>query len=162
MGNYFSKLVDYEKDLRIMFDIYPTINYENNSDNNLLEKNKRFKKYIQKKIQRLIHRLTNMQICIPETQFRINCDVNITENKIYYKIYMTIEFIIPKPVINNEHDTLKVITYKLLEKTIMDRFARDIENKINIKIDKNNFIYLNSGAIRNLEIYQPVTTTIQH
>ena len=101
-----------------------------------------------------------MQICIPENQFRINCDVNIKENKIYYKIYIIVEFIIAKPVINNEHDNPTVITYKLLEKTIMDRFTHDIENKINIKIDKNNFIYLNSGAIRNLEIYQPRHITL--
>jgi len=155
MGNYFSKLVDYEKDLRIMFDIYPTINYENNSNNNLLEKNKKFKNYIQKKIQRSIHKLTNMTICIPENQFAINCDVNIKENKIYYKIYMTIEFISP-----NEHATPITITYKLLEKAIMDRFTRDIQNKLNIKIDTNNFIHLTNGSIRNLEIHQPVVTTL--
>jgi hypothetical protein len=149
MGNYFSKLVDYERDLHIMFDIYPTINYENNSGNNLLEKNKRFTNYIQKKIQRSIHKLTNMTICIPKNQFRINCDVNVKENKIYYKIYMNIEFIIP-----NEYATPRAITHKLLEKTIMDRFT---QNKINIKIDKNNFIYLTNGSIRNLEIYQPIT-----
>lgn len=151
MGNYFSKLVDYEKDLRIMFDIYPTINYENNSDNNLLEKNKKFRHYIQKKIQRSIHKLTNMKICIPENQFRINCNVNIKEKKIYYQIYIIVEFII-----TNEHDTPRVITYQLLEKTIMDRFT---QNKINIKIDKNNFIHLTSGYIRNLELYQPVIIT---
>ena len=60
---------------------------------------------------------------------------------------MRIEFIIEK-----EQNNVKVITHALLEKTIMDRFKRDIENKINIKIDKTNFIHFDNGSIRNLII----------
>ena len=152
MGANFSKSINCEKDVNIIFNIYPIINYGNsyNNHNNVLEKNIRFRHYIQKKIQRSICKITNIPFHIPENKFIIKCDVNMSDSEIYYKIYMTIEFINP----THEPDNPKVITYKLLEKTIMDRFTHDIENKINIKIDKNNFIYLNSGAIRNLEIYQ--------
>jgi len=34
----------------------------------------------------------------------------------------------------------------------MDSFTRNIENKVNIKIDKTNFIYLDVGAICKLHI----------
>ena len=153
MGSKFSKSIDYEKDLHIIFHIYPNINYGNssNNNNNVLEKNIRFRHYIQKKVERSIRKLTKIQFHIPEQKFIIKCDVDMTDLKIYYKIYMTIEFISPK----HDPDKSNVITYKLLEKTIMDRFVRDIENKTNIKIDKTNFIYLDVEAIRNLEIYQP-------
>ena len=151
MGANFSKSIDYEKDLHIIFHIYPIINYGNssNNNNNVLEKNTRFRHYIQKKVQRSIHKITNIQFHIPEHKFIIKCDVDMSDFKIYYKIYMTIEFISP----NHESVNPKVITYKLLEKAIMDRFARDIENKINIKIDKTNFIYLDVDAIRNLKLH---------
>lgn len=153
MGSKFSKSIDYEKDLHTIFHIYPNINYGNssNNNNNVLEKNIRFRHYIQKKVERSIRKLTKIQFHIPEQKFIIKCDVDMTDLKIYYKIYMTIEFISPK----HDPDNSKVITYKLLEKAILDRFTRDIQNKFNIKIDKNNFIYLTNGAIRNLEIYQP-------
>ena len=150
MGANFSKSIDYEKDLHIILDIYPTINYGNssNNNNNVLEKNIRFRQYIQKKVKRSIHKITNIQFHIPDNKFIIKCDVDISDLKIYYKIYMTVEFITPK-----QCPDLKVITYKLLEKTIMDRFTRDIENKTNIKIDRTNFIYLDVGAIRNLAVH---------
>ena len=63
MGNQFSQPIDYEKNLYIIFDIYPTINYGNssNNNNNVLEKNIRFKNYIQKKVQRSIHKITNIK-----------------------------------------------------------------------------------------------------
>ena len=149
MGNQFSQPIDYEKNLYIIFDIYPTINYGNssNNNNNVLEKNIRFKNYIQKKVQRSIHKITNIKFNIPENKFIIKCDVNMTECKIYYHINMTIEFIIKK-----EQNNSKVITHAFLEKTIMDRFRRDIENKVNIKIDKTNYIYFDVGAIRNFKI----------
>jgi hypothetical protein len=150
MGAYFSKPIDYEKNLHIIFDIYPTVNYENssNNNNNVLEKNIRFRHYIKKKIQRSIYKILNAQFDIPENKFIIKCDVDMSDFKIYYKIFMTVEFI------NQEQRTdRKVITYRLLEKTIMDRFTHDIENKINIKIDKTNFMYLDAGAIRNLSFH---------
>lgn len=73
---------------------------------------------------------------------------------IYYKIYITIEFIITKPPfdVKKEQYNTKIVTYNLLRKTIMERFTLDIENKTNIKIDKTNFIYLDVGAIRNLKL----------
>jgi len=150
MGTNFSKSIDYEKDLDIIFNIYPTINYGNssNNDNNLLEKNIRFRHYIQKKVKRSIHQITNVQFHIPENKFIIKCDVDLSDFKIYYKIYITIEFTTPK-----QCPDLKVITYKLLEKTILDRFTCDIDNKTNIKIDKTNFIYLDVGAIRNFKLH---------
>jgi hypothetical protein len=150
MGTDFSKSIDYEKDLDIIFNIYPTINYGNSSNNhnNVLEKNIRFRQYIQKKVKRSIHKITNIQFHIPENKFIIKCDVDLSDFKIYYKIYINIEFTTPK-----QRTDFKVITYKLLEKTIMDRFTRDIENKTNIKIDKTNFIYLDVGAIRNLKLH---------
>ena len=150
MGANFSKSIDYEKDLDIIFNIYPTINYgiSSNNNNNLLEQNIRFRHYIQTKVKRSIHKLTNIPFHIPENKFIIKCDVDISQFKIYYKIYITIEFITHK-----QQTDLKVITYKLLEKTIMDRFTRDIVNKTNIKIDKTNFIYLDVGAIRNLKLH---------
>jgi hypothetical protein len=153
MGANFSKSIDYEKDLDIIFHIYPIINYGNSSNhnNNVLEKNIRFRHYIQKKIERSICKLTKIQFHIPEQKFIIKCDVDMTDLKIYYKIYMTIEFISPK----HGPDKSNVITYTLLEKAILDRFTRDIQNKFNIKIDKNNFIYLTNGSIQNLEIHQP-------
>jgi hypothetical protein len=150
MGANFSKSIDYEQDLHIIFDLYPIINYGNssNNNNNLLEKNIRFRHYIQTKVKRSIHKITNIQFHIPENQFIIKCDVDISDFKIYYKIYITVNFITHK-----QQTDIKVITYKLLEKTIMDRFTRDIENKTNIKIDKTNFIYLDVGAIRNLKLH---------
>jgi hypothetical protein len=150
MGTDFSKSIDYEKDLDIIFNIYPTINYGNSSNNhnNVLEKNIRFRQYIQKKVKRSIHKITNIQFHIPENKFIIKCDVDLSDFKIYYKIYINIEFTTPK-----QRTDFKVITYNLLEKTIMDRFTRDIENKTNIKIDKTNFIYLDVGAIRNLKLH---------
>lgn len=156
MGTNFSKSIDYEKDLHILFDIYPTVNYANssNSNHNVLEKNIRFREYIHKKVKRSIQRITNIQFHIPEQKFIIHCHVDISNLKIYYKIFITIEFITHKQCINDqkEHSNFKVITYKLLEKTIMDSFTRDIENKVNIKIDKTNFIYLDLGAICKLII----------
>lgn len=151
MGSKFSKSIDYEKDLHIIFHIYPNINYGNssNNNNNVLEKNIRFRHYIQKKIERSIRKLTKIQFHIPEQKFIIKCDVDMTDLKIYYKINMNVEFNSPK----HDPDNSKVITYKLLEKTIMDRFVRDIENKTNIKIDKTNFIYLDVEAIRNLKLH---------
>jgi hypothetical protein len=150
MGANISKSIDYEKNLHIIFDIYPNINYGNssNNDNNVLEKNKRFRHYIQTKVKRSIHKQTNIQFDIPENQFIIKCDVDLSDLKIYYKIYITIKF-----TTHEQSPDLKVITYKLLEKTIMDRFTRDIDNKTNIKIDKTNFIYLDVGAIRNLKLH---------
>lgn len=152
MGTNFSKSIDYEKDLDIIFHIYPIINYGNSSNhnNNVLEKNIRFRHYIQKKIQRSIRKITDIQFHIPETKFIIKCDVDMSDFKIYYKIYMTIEFIRSNHELDNHP---KVITYNVLEKAIMDRFARDIENKTNIKIDKTNCIYLDVGAIRNLKLH---------
>ena len=150
MGSTFSKSIDYKKDLHIIFDIYPIINYGNssNTNNNLLEKNTRFRHYIKKKIQRSIHKISNIQFNIDENLFIIICNVDMSDFTIYYKIFMTIVFINTKPPTE-----LKVITYKLLEKTIMDRFTRDIENKTNIKIDKTNFMYLDVGSIRNLAFH---------
>jgi hypothetical protein len=146
----FSKSIDYKKDLHIIFDIYPAVNYGNstNNNNNLLEKNIRFRQYIKQKIKRSIHKISNIQFNIPENKFIIKCDVDLSDFKIYYKIYITIEFTTPE-----QCPDLKVITYKLLEKTITDRFTRDINNKTNIKIDKTNFIYLDVGAIRNLKLH---------
>lgn len=156
MGIDFSKSIDYEKDLHITFDIYPTINYGNSSNynHNVLEKNIRFREYIHKKVKRSIHRITNIQFHIPEQKFKIYCHVDISNLKIYYKIFITIEFITHKQCIDDktEQSNFKVITYKLLKKTIMDRFTRDIENKVNIKIDKTNFINLDVGAICKLII----------
>ena len=151
MGANFSKSIDYEKNLDIVFHIYPIINYGNsyNNNNNVLEKNTCFRHYIQKKVERSIRKITKIQFHIPENTFIIKCDVDMLDCKIYYKIYMTIEFIRSK----HEPDNPKVIPYKLLEKTIMDSFTRDIENKTNIKIDKTNFIYLDVGAIRNLKLH---------
>jgi hypothetical protein len=54
---------------------------------------------------------------------------------------------------NENNNNIKMITYNLLEKTIIDRFSVDIDKKINIKIDKTNFIYLDVGSIRNIKIY---------
>ena len=156
MGTNFSKSIDYEKNLHIIFNIYPTINYGNSSNNNnLLEKNIRFRHYIQKKVKRSIRKITNIQFHIPDKEFIIKCDVDVSDFKIYYKIYITIEFITPKQHtdVQKEQHNFKVITYKLLEKTIMDRFTHDIDNKTNIKIDKTNFIYLDVGAIRNLAFH---------
>jgi hypothetical protein len=147
MGSNLSKSIDYQKDLNIIFHIYPIVDYRNNSNNNVLEKNIRFRHYIQKKVKRSIHKITNIKFHIPENKFIIKCDVDMSDFKIFYKIYMTIEFIS-----NNIEDKSKVITYDLLEKTIMDRFTHDIKNKTNIKIDKTNFIYLDIGAICNLKI----------
>jgi len=147
MGSNLSKSIDYQKDLNIIFHIYPIVDYRNNSNNNVLEKNIRFRHYIQKKVKRSIHKITNIKFHIPENKFIIKCDVDMSDFKIFYKIYMTIEFIS-----NNIEDKSKVITYNLLEKTIMDRFTHDIKNKTNIKIDKTNFIYLDIGAICNLKI----------
>jgi len=50
MGSKISKPINYEKNLYIIFDIYPTVNYENssNNNNNILEKNNRFRQYIKK------------------------------------------------------------------------------------------------------------------
>ena len=148
MGSNLSKSIDYQKDLNIIFHIYPIVNYKNNSDNNLLEKNLYFRHYIQKKVKRSIHKITNIKFHIPENKFIIKCDVNMSDFKIFYKIYMAIEFIN-----NNIEDKPNVITYDLIEKTIMDRFTNDIKNKTNIKIGKTNFIYLDNGSICNLKIY---------
>jgi hypothetical protein len=156
MGSKISKPINYEKNLYIIFDIYPTVNYENssNNNNNILEKNNRFRQYIKKKIQRLIHKITNIQFDIPENKFIIKCDVDMSNFIIYYKIYITIEFIITKPPVDvtKEQYNPKIVTYNLLRKTIMEKFTLDIENKTNIKIDKTNFIYLDVGAIRNLKL----------
>jgi hypothetical protein len=158
MGNYFSKLIDYENELQITFDIYPSINYEksSNNNNNLLEQNILFKKYIKKKIQRSIYKISDIQTKILENKFKINCNVNLTENKIYYQISIYINFIMPTHYTstkNENNNNIKMITYNLLEKTIIDRFSVDIDKKINIKIDKTNFIYLDVGSIRNIKIY---------
>ena len=158
MGNYFSKLIDYENELQIIFDIYPSINYGKSSDNNnnLLEKNKLFKNYIKKKIQRAIYKISDIQTEILENKFKIKCNVNLLENKIYYQISMNINFIMPNHYNNTKNannNNVKMITYNLLEKTITDRFSVDIDKKINIKIDKTNFIYLDVGSIRNIKIY---------
>ena len=158
MGNYFSKLINYENELQITFDIYPSINYgkSSNNNNNLLEQNILFKKYIKKKIQRSIYKISDIQTKIVENSFKINCNVNLTENKIYYKISMYINFIMPPHYTNTKNENnnnIKMITYNLLEKTIIDRFSVDIDKKINIKIDKTNFIYLDVGSVRNIKIY---------
>ena len=90
MGANFSKSVDYEKDLDIIFNIYPTINYGNssNNNNNLLEQNIRFRHYIQTKVKRSIHKLTNIPFHIPENKFIIKCDVDISHFKIYNYMYL--------------------------------------------------------------------------
>ena len=89
MGANFSKSIDYEKNLDIVFHIYPIINYGNsyNNNNNVLEKNTRFRHYIQKKVERSIRKITKIQFHIPENTFIIKCDVDMLDCKIYYKIY---------------------------------------------------------------------------
>ena len=69
---------------------------------------------------------------------------------------MYINFIMPPHYTNTKNENnnnIKMITYNLLEKTIIDRFSVDIDKKINIKIDKTNFIYLDVGSVRNIKIY---------
>jgi len=59
--------------LHIIFELYPTINYGNssNNNNNVLEKNIQFRQYIQKKVKRSIHKITNIQFHIPEEKFTV-------------------------------------------------------------------------------------------
>ena len=95
------------------------------------------------------------------------------ENILYYEINMVVEFFnvvqqknnknIQIPMISslmsninieNIYEDNKIITFELLEKTIINVFMEDIINKKNIKIDKNNYICLNYDSIQNMQIYQ--------
>ena len=95
------------------------------------------------------------------------------ENVLYYEINMLVKFFnvaqqknnknIQIPMISslmsninieNIYDDSKIITFELLEKTVFNEFMEDIINKKNIKIDKNNSIFLNYDSIQNIKIYQ--------
>jgi hypothetical protein len=171
MGSSLSKSIDFQKKLYIIFDIYPIVNYKNGSKSNILEQNDNFKKYIVHKIKKSINKLTNIQFIIPNNIIII---VKINpENILYYEINVLVEFInvvqekdnknIQIPMISslmsninieNIYQDNKIITFELLEKTILNVFMEDIINKKNIKIDKSNYISLNYDSIQNIQIYQ--------
>jgi hypothetical protein len=172
MGSNLSKSIDFEHKLYIIFDIYPLVNYKNGFKSNLLEQNDNFKKYISDKIIKSINKITNVQVISPYGGFVIIVKLN-KENILYYEINMFVEFInvvqqknnknIQIPMISslmsninieNIYDDSKIITFELLEKTVINEFMEDIINHKNIKIDKNNSISLNYDSIQNIKIYQ--------
>jgi hypothetical protein len=172
MGNSLSKSIDFEHKLYIIFDIYPIVNYKNACKSNLLEQNNNFKKYISHKIKKSFNKITNIQLVIPNNNFIVIVKLN-QENILYYEINMLVEFInvvqekdnknIQIPMISslmsniniqNIYQDNKIITFELLEKTILNVFMEDIINKKNIKIDKSNYISLNYDSIQNIQIYQ--------
>ena len=172
MGSNISKSIDFEHKLYIIFDIYPIVNYKNTSKSNLLEQNDNFKKYISHKIKKSFGKLTNIQLVIPNNNFMIIVKLN-RENILYYEINMVVEFInvaqqknnknIQIPMIStlmsninieNIYEDSQIITFEILEKTIINVFMEDIINKKNIKIDTNNYISLHYDSIQNIHIYQ--------
>ena len=172
MGSNISKSIDFEQKLYIIFDIYPIVNYKNASKSNLLEQNDNFKKYIIHQIKKSFRKITNIQLVIPNNNFMVIVKLN-QENILYYEINMVVEFFnvvqqknnknIQIPMISslmsninieNIYEDNKMITFELLEKTIINVLMEDIINKKNIKIDKNNYICLNYDSIQNMHIYQ--------
>jgi hypothetical protein len=176
MGSNLSQSIDFEKNLYIIFDSYPVINYSNGKDSNLLEKNAYYKKYIKHKIIKSFQTISNVKIIIPDSRFIIQNKINDKDKIIYYQINIRIEF-------NNREDTKnmnsidiplssslmsiinieniynnKTIKFELLEKTIRNVFMMDVINNKKIKIDKDNYIDLtgNNNFIQNIEIYHDI------
>lgn len=168
MGTSISKTIDFHKNLYIIFDSYPVVNYKTAKESNALEKNVYYKKYIKKKIIESFKKITNTKIIIPDSRFVIEFKINEKENIIFYEINIQIEFDqiqenknIEMPLVSSLMSNINIenlythnITFELLEKTILNVFMLDIVNKKKIKIDNENYIHLNYDSIKNILIYQ--------
>jgi hypothetical protein len=173
MGVISSKSIDFKKNLCIIFDTFPIVDYKNGSESNLLEKNIYYKNYIKKNIIRAFRRISDIKIVIDNNQLIVQFRITPKPNIIYYNIYAEIEFVIKKEKksINNIDLSNKVllmsninnyyiynddekITFELLKKTIHDVFKKDILTIKKIKIDKDKFLDLDNDFIQNIQIYQ--------
>jgi hypothetical protein len=171
MGISSSKSIDLKKNLCIIFDTFPNVDYRNGSENNLLEKNIYYKNYIKKNIIKAFRRFSNIKIIIDNNQLIVQFKFNQKSNIIYYNIYAEIEFVKEEKSINNIdlsnkvllmsninnyniHNDNEKITFELLKKTLHDVFKKDILTKKKIKIDKDKFLDLDNNFIQNIQIYQ--------
>jgi hypothetical protein len=169
MGNSSSKSIDFKKNLYIIFDTYPNLDYRNGSQKNLLEQNIYYKTYMQKLIIRAFRRISDVKLIFPNYGLLIINKLDEKNNIIYYEINVKIEFIVSNekkaielpnissslmsnlniPHINNE-----ALTFELIQKTIHNIIDKDIRNRHNIKIDELHFIELHNNFIKNMLIYQ--------
>jgi hypothetical protein len=169
MGSNLSKSIDFEKNLYIIFDTYPNLDYRNGSQKNLLEQNIHYKTYMKKLIIRAFRRISDVKLIFPHYGILIINKLDEKDNIIYYEINVKIEFIVSKdkkPVelpnissslmsnFNILHINNEGITFKLIEQTIHNIIDKDIQNRQNIKIDDSHYIELHNNFIKNMIIYQ--------
>ena len=169
MGNSSSKFVDFNKNLYIIFDTYPNLDYSNGSEKNLLEKNIHYKTYMQKLIIRAFRRISDVKLIFPHNGILIINKLDEKNNIIYYEINVKIEFIVSndkKPIelpnissslmsnFNILHINNEGLPFELIEQTIHNIIEKDIQHKQNIKIDNLHYIELHNNFIKNMLIYQ--------
>ena len=93
MGVNSSKSIDFKKNLYIIFDTFPNVDYKNGLECNLLEKNIYYKNYIKKNIIRAFRRISDIKIVIDNNQLIVRFKITPKPNIIYYEIHMQIEFV---------------------------------------------------------------------
>ena len=123
MGNSSSKSVDFKKNIYIIFDTYPNIDYRNGSQKNLLEQNIYYKTYMQKLIIRAFRRISDVKLIFPHNGIFIINKLDEKNNIIYYEINVKMEFIVSneKKTIELPNISSSLFVYNLFANNVTDK-----------------------------------------